>query len=755
MSGFDLGQSYSTSVLPGTGASSSNGGGGNGTSYETLAQIESNLYDFLQRFRLGNDFIYRDRLRANLLAKQYMVEVQLEHVQLWNATLAQNMREKPGEILPLFESAVKRIARRILYPLSPDGNDAQRPEAPDCQVTLRSSANLISMRDLHADSISHLVRVPGIVIGASTLTSRVTSLHIMCRDCRNSKMVPVASGFGGFTLPRRCDAPIVEGEDKTCGLDPYVIIHDKCRFVDTQTVKLQEAPDMVPVGELPRHMILSVDRVLCGRVVPGSRIVATGIYSTFSSSKNQAKGGASGGSGAVALRTPYLKVVGLEIDAEGAGGRGLTRIFTAAEEEEFARMARTPNLFERFAASIAPSIYGNEEIKKAITCLLFGGSKKILPDGMRLRGDINVLLLGDPGTAKSQLLKFVEKCAPIAVYTSGKGSSAAGLTASVQRDSSSREFYLEGGAMVLADGGVVCIDEFDKMRDEDRVAIHEAMEQQTISIAKAGITTILNSRTSVLAAANPVFGRYDDMRTPGENIDFQTTILSRFDMIFIVKDEHDENRDRTIAKHVMSIHMNRQAEQEAGGATGEFDMETMKRYIAFAKARCAPRLSDEAAEKLSSHFVELRKQVAQIEQDNDERSSIPITVRQLEAIVRMSESVAKASLSTQVGEQHVDEAIRLFKFSTMDAVQTGSGVSGERAGGMSRADLNGEMHKLEREIRRRLPIGWSTSYAKLRHEFVESQGLSAHALERTLFVLEKREVIKFSNQRKAITRTGV
>jgi DNA replication licensing factor MCM5 len=277
--------------------------------------------------------------------------------------------------------------------------------------------------------------------------------------------------------------------------------------------------------------------------------------------------------------------------------------------------------------------------------------------------------------------------------------------------------------MVLADGGVVCIDEFDKMRDEDRVAIHEAMEQQTISIAKAGITTILNSRTSVLAAANPVFGRYDDMKTPGENIDFQTTILSRFDMIFIVKDEHDEARDRMIAKHVMDIHMNRQ-DDSGRNATGEFDMDTMKRYIAFAKSRCAPRLSDDAAEKLSSHFVDLRKQVAQVERDNNERSSIPITVRQLEAIVRMSESLAKVSLHPRVQEEHVDEAIRLFKFSTMDAVQAGA-ASGDSVGGMSRSELVDEMNKLEREIRRRLPIGWSTSYAKLRNEFVDSQGFTS------------------------------
>lgn len=303
--------------------------------------------------------------------------------------------------------------------------------------------------------------------------------------------------------------------------------------------------------------------------------------------------------------------------------------------------------------------------------------------------------------------------------------------------------------MVLADGGVVCIDEFDKMRDEDRVAIHEAMEQQTISIAKAGITTILNSRTSVLAAANPVFGRYDDMKSPGENIDFQTTILSRFDMIFIVKDEHDENRDRTIARHVMNLHMNRAIAPENGASAIEIEMEDLKRYVSYVKSRCAPRLSPEAAEKLSSHFVALRKQVAQVERDNDERSSIPITVRQLEAIIRMSESLAKMTLSATVREDHVDEAIRLFKMSTMDAVQAGN------VDGMSRGELQEEITRLDSDIRRRLPIGWSTSAGKLRAEFVDSQGYTQHALDRALWVLEKRDVVRFSNQRKTVTRTGV
>ncbi|PWN39047.1 putative CDC46-cell division control protein [Ceraceosorus guamensis] len=739
MSGFDSGRLFSAQVLAGSEAS---------RAPDAPAQTEQSLYEFVQRFRTGNnDYIYRDRLRANLLAKQNVLEVTLEHVQLWNATLAQAMRQTPNEILPLFESAVKRAARGILHPIS-TGTDRGRPEAPDCQVTLRSSANLLGMRDLHADSITRLVRIPGIVIGASTLSSRATHLQIMCKECRTLKTLPISAGFGGFSLPRNCSGPEgMEGQQTkpNCGIDPFVILHDKCRFVDAQTIKLQEAPDMVPVGELPRHMLLSADRALCGRVVPGSRIIATGVYSTFAPSSS--RGGKMGG--AVALRQPYLRVVGLEIDAEGAAGRGAARLFTVAEEDEFSRFARTPQLYEKFARSIAPSIFGNEDIKKAITCLLFGGSKKVLPDGMRLRGDINVLLLGDPGTAKSQLLKFVEKAAPIAVYTSGKGSSAAGLTASVQRDTQSREFYLEGGAMVLADGGVVCIDEFDKMRDEDRVAIHEAMEQQTISIAKAGITTILNSRTSVLAAANPVFGRYDDMKSPGENIDFQTTILSRFDMIFIVKDEHDEGRDRTIAKHVMNIHMNRPGANPASEVVGEIDMDKMKRYVAYCKARCAPRLSEEASEKLSSHFVALRKQIAQVERDNDERSSIPITVRQLEAIIRMSESLAKVTLSPTVQEEHVEEAIRLFKFSTMDAVQAGS------VDGMTRGELQEEVQKLEREIRRRLPIGWSVSASRLRNEFVEAQGFTQHALDRTLYVLEKRDVLRFSNQRKVVTRTGV
>ncbi|KAK2706989.1 hypothetical protein QYM36_014872, partial [Artemia franciscana] len=279
---------------------------------------------------------------------------------------------------------------------------------------------------------------------------------------------------------------------------------------------------------------------LCDKVVPGNRVTILGIYSIKKNGKTTTKK-SSKEKVSVGVRAPYLRVLGIQIETTGSG-RSAVSPFTPAEEEQMRRLAALPNIYEKISKSVAPSIYGSDDVKKAIACLLFGGSRKRLPDGLTRRGDINVLLLGDPGTAKSQLLKFVEKVSPIGVYTSGKGSSAAGLTASVNRDPTTRNFVMEGGAMVLADGGVVCIDEFDKMREDDRVAIHEAMEQQTISIAKAGITTTLNSRCSVLAAANSVFGRWDDMKGE-ENIDFMPTILSRFDMIFIVKDEHDEKRD--------------------------------------------------------------------------------------------------------------------------------------------------------------------------------------------------------------------
>ncbi|KAI5953690.1 MCM5 [Candida jiufengensis] len=719
---------YSAPVLPGEDPDDN-----------SFNEVTKAFRSFILEFRLDSQFIYRDQLRENLLINNYFLKVDSEHLIGFNDELNKKLTDDPSEMIPLFENAITDIGKRIAY-LS---QDEIPNNFPTCQLILYSQANKISIRNLDSEHIAKIVRVSGIVISASVLSSRATQVQLICRQCKHTMQLKIKNGFGSIQLPK-CQSPHNVDPNSTqekCPQDSYVIDHDKSTFVDQQVLKLQEAPDMVPVGEMPRHILLQSDRYLTNLVVPGTRVTIVGIYSIFQSKQAARNNNTSN----VAIRNPYLKVLGYQTDLDaGANGQGI--IFSEEEEEEFLKLSRMSNLYDVFANSIAPSIYGNNDIKKAITCLLMGGSKKILPDGMRLRGDINVLLLGDPGTAKSQLLKFVEKIAPISVYTSGKGSSAAGLTASVQRDPQTRDFYLEGGAMVLADGGVVCIDEFDKMRDEDRVAIHEAMEQQTISIAKAGITTILNSRTSVLAAANPVYGRYDEFKSPGENIDFQSTILSRFDMIFIVKDDHNERRDISIAQHVMNVH--------AGGKTqelqqeGEIPIETMKRYIQYVKLRCAPRLTEEASERLSSHFVSIRRRLQINEAEMNERSSIPITVRQLEAIIRITESLAKLRLSPIATEEHVEEAIRLFTASTMDAVDQG-------VGNVSDASLNAEIKKVEQELRRRLPIGWSTAYRTLRREFVDSGKASSSALEKALYIMERHEVIKFRHQGQNILRVGV
>lgn len=376
---------------------------------------------------------------------------------------------------------------------------------------------------------------------------------------------------------------------------------------------------------------------------------------------------------------------------------------------------------------------------------------------MRLRGDVNVLLIGDPSTAKSQFLKFVEKTAPIAVYTSGKGSSAAGLTASVIRDPGSGEFYLEGGAMVLADGGVVCIDEFDKMRPDDRVAIHEAMEQQTISIAKAGITTVLNSRTAVFAAANPPSGRYDDLKTAQENIDLQTTILSRFDLIFIVRDERDYAKDKAIAQHVVHIHRDAQA---GGGDAGDVSLSLLpsigesrtrseaflKRYVEYARAACRPRLSEGGARSLENNYVRIRSEMRDRSRDRGEAPAVPITVRQLEAVVRLSESLAKMCLQPVASEAHVQEALRLFTVSTIDAAKSGLQE-------MTRftEEQQSELRATEERVRQRLPIGAVASKRALIDELVR-YGLSEWAVERAILGMQQRHEVELRNEGRRIMR---
>ncbi|XP_041351942.1 DNA replication licensing factor mcm5-like [Gigantopelta aegis] len=700
-------------------------------------QAKKRFKDFIRQFHEGNfSYIYRDQLKRHYNLGLYWLEVDLDDVTSFDENVGDRLVKQPTEHLPLFEDAAKEVADEITRP-RPEGEE----DIKDIQVMLTSKATPCGVRDLKSEQMARLVKIPGIVIAASAIRSKATKLALQCRGCSNIlSNISINPGLEGYALPRKCSTEQA-GRPK-CPIDPFFIIPDKCRCVDFQVLKLQEAPESVPHGELPRHIQLYCDRYLCDRIVPGNRVTVMGIYSIKKGAKPTKK---SRDRVNVGIRAPYFRVVGIEMDSHGAG-RTSAAPLTPVEEEDLIRLAKTPNLYDTIAKSIAPSIFGSIDIKKAIACLLIGGSRKRLPDGLTRRGDINLLLLGDPGTAKSQLLKFVEMCSPIAVYTSGKGSSAAGLTASVMKDPQTKNFIMEGGAMVLADGGVVCIDEFDKMREDDRVAIHEAMEQQTISIAKAGITTTLNSRCSVLAAANSVFGRWDDSKGE-ENIDFMPTILSRFDMIFIIKDEHDEQRDITLAKHVMNIHLNSLQTTDVL-QEGEITLDTLKKFIAFVRGRCGPRLSEEAADKLKNRYVLMRNGAHEYEKETGKKISIPITVRQLEAVIRIAESLAKMRLEPFATDIDVDEALRLFQVSTLDAAMTGSLAGAE---GFTTEEDRELLNRIEKQMKRRFVIGSQVSEHAIIQDFLK-QKYPERAVYKVVHLMLRRGEIQHRMQRKMLYR---
>ncbi|XP_065348701.1 DNA replication licensing factor Mcm5 [Cloeon dipterum] len=705
---------------------------------QTRQAIKQKIKDFLRKFDDGECLKYRERLKRNYNIGQYYLEVNLEDLASMDENLADKFYKEPTEHHPLFEEAAKEVAGEITAP-RPEGEE----EVQDIQVIIQSDANVTSMRGLQSDYVSRLVKIPGIVIATSGIRAKATKMSIQCRGCQS--VIPnlsVKPGLEGFILPRKCNQEQT-GPTK-CPLDPFFIVPDNCTCVNFQIIKLQELSESIPQGEVARHMKLYCEKYLCDKVVPGNRVVVTGIFCIKKvniGSKEQR-----GEKQTVGVRAPYIRVLGISADSYDAGVSSSGPPITGEEEDSFRRLAAAPNVYERIAKSIAPSIFGAEDMKKAIACLLVGGSRKRMNDGLTRRGDINVLMLGDPGTAKSQLLKFAEKVAPIGVYTSGKGSSAAGLTASINRDPQNRNFVMEGGAMVLADGGVVCIDEFDKMKEDDRVAIHEAMEQQTISIAKAGITTTLNSRCSVLAAANSIYGRWDETKGE-ENIDFMPTILSRFDMIFIVKDEHSQQRDMTLAKHVMGVHMNaRHTEVET--ADGEMSLNFIKKFIHYCRTTCGPRLSEAAGEKLRNRYVVMRNGTKEHEMETEKRMSIPITVRQLEAIVRISEALAKMQLQPFATESHIAEALRLFQVSTLNAAMSGSLAGVE---GFTTQEDHETIVMIEQQLKKRFPIGCQVSEANVIADFAK-QKYAERTIYKVIHTMIRRGELQYRLQRKMLYR---
>lgn len=661
-------------------------------------QIRQKLTHYLRNHEEHGSSVFRHQIQQVANSQNPFIEVDLDSLSNFDTALGNIFYTEADRCLTIFEEVATQFALDIF------------PNSPPVQVLVRTSSTPNSIRNLNSTHIGKLVTVPGLVISTSSISPRATEITAMCTQCKSSLQINCKTS--GYILPRQCERQSEKSggppsSGGKCPLDPYIVIPELSKFSDSQYLKIQESPEDVPPGEMPRHISAAVDRALANAAIPGSRNLFVSIYSLIS--------------GPGKFQKPFLRIIGLiskqnaqEIDIEDT-----LKFFKTRED-----------IFD----VIAPEIFGMEDVKIGIAAQLFGGVRKTLPDSTKLRGDLNVLLFGDPSVAKSQLLKFSQKVAPIGIYTSGKGSSAAGLTASVIKNKNYGEFVLEGGAMVLADGGLVCIDEFDKMKSEDRVAIHEAMEQQTISISKAGINAVLNTRAAVLAAANPHFGRFDDLKTARDNIDFQTTILSRFDLIYILKDIKDETKDKSIATHVLDIHQKHNEKEPSE------KFQSLKKFIQYAKMKCHPVIGDSAMKLLNSEYVKMRTQV-------NSSDSIPITVRQLEALIRLTESFARMELCDECKESHVIDAIRLFKSSTLEAAKTGI-IASE---GHINEDQQREIEHIERYINRRCPIGTRIPERALIHE-LQHQNFSDFCITRCLQSLLCSQQFEYQHKKTILKR---
>ena len=489
----------------------------------------------------------------------------------------------------------------------------------------------VALRSLRSRHIGKLIHINGIMMRASEVKPLLVQAMFLCRICQTE--IPQPQEEGRYTEPPLC--PVCT--KKT----PMRLIPQKSQFKDWQKVRIQESPEELPPGQMPR----SVDVILEGDIVdisrPGELVKVTG---TLQTSPDFSRRG-----GKLATFNIFIEANGVEISEKEYEQVEISE----DDEKRIKELAEDPYVHERIYASIAPSIQGHEQIKESIALLLFGGVSKTLPDGTRLRGKSNILMIGDPGTGKSQILKFVAGLAARGLYTSGKGTTAAGLTAAVVHDTESGAMTLEAGALVLSDQGIACIDEFDKMDPNDRTAIHEAMEQHTVSIAKAGIVATLNARTSILAAANPTLGRYESSLSIQDNIRLPFTILSRFDLIWILVDTVEATRDRELAQFILDMHQMKKTRGQT--KTSPIAPDFLKKYIGYSNRYVIPQLTPEAAEVIENFYVDLRKSA------EGGASPVPITARQLESLVRLSEARARMALRSKVSKEDAQAAIRLME----------------------------------------------------------------------------------------------
>lgn len=614
----------------------------------------------------------------------------------------------PQEIIPIMDHTIKDCLIQIINDANATTSPAQSKldEIETNVYTIRPyNVNLVEkgIRELNPNDIDKLVSVKGLTLRSTSIIPDMKVAFFRCNACGHTVGVEIDRGV--ISEPTKCPREV-------CGqTNSMVLIHNRSSFSDKQVIKLQETPDLVPDGQTPHSINLCVYDELVDSCRAGDRVEVCGIFRSTPVRANPRQRALK------SLYKTYLDIVHVKkIDKRRLGGDVTTlehelaekdqeveqvRKITAEEEARIKEIAERDDLYEILARSLAPSIYEMDDVKKGILLQLFGGTNKTFKKGGRYRGDINILLCGDPSTSKSQILQYVHKIAPRGVYTSGKGSSAVGLTAYITRDIDTKQLVLESGALVLSDGGVCCIDEFDKMSDTTRSVLHEVMEQQTISIAKAGIITTLNARTSILASANPINSRYDPNLPVTGNIDLPPPLLSRFDLVYLILDKVDESIDRQLARHLTDMYL--EDAPETVNANAVLPVELLTLYIQYAKENFNPVMTEEGKNELVRAYVEMRKL------GEDARSSekrITATTRQLESMIRLSEAHAKMRLSERVELIDVKEAVRLIKsaikdYATdpvtgridMDMIQTGTTAQQRRV----QEDLVTEIMKIIEE----------------------------------------------------------
>jgi len=593
------------------------------------------IQHFEEFFRLFEDipgvYKYLDLINDVISKSGNILTISYEDLLAFDSKIAELLRKDPSSLLEDAIDAFKNILK------FQGGNLTNQDYFVRITTKDEKSPLFITLRGLRAKNIDRLVWTNGILVRSSTIRPKLIKAEFECMTCGTK--FEVLQLTSRIKWPKFCSNTRCKAKSQS----DFRLISKNSEFIDWQSVMIQEIPEDLPPGRIPRAIQAVLTYDLVDTVKPGDRVTLMGTFRSVLAQSTKSMNST--------LFKTYIDVNYIDPEDKAEGLIELSK----KDKEEIERLSKEPMIQKKIARSISPVIYGRDDLKMATALSLFGGTRKPRPGGGFKRGDIHILFVGDPGTGKSEILKSAIDISPRGLYTSGKGSTAVGLTAAVIKDNETGQMNLEAGAIILANGGVAAIDEFDKMDPSDRSALHEAMEQQTVSIAKAGIVATLKAQTAIIAAANPRTGRYDRYKTPTQNINLPPSLLSRFDLIFIVTDKPDPANDAQMAEFILQNSMEGPKENSKSSKSAPIDNELLKKYIKYARRKYFPVLTEEAKEKIKTFYLQLRGQY------DSEDAIVSILARNLDALVRLSEAYAKMALRNKVLKSDVEEIIKLFK----------------------------------------------------------------------------------------------